>query len=155
MKKLLIITFIFIVPTLLFAQLKSQTRPANIGQSIAAPSSMGIFGIFNPDRLSMSHHFSSSFTSGGGGGMLLNTYVNSIRYQISNPLLLRLNLGIANMPYNSYVSNNFNQAKETQFFGGAELQYRPTSNTTFSVGINIAPNYYQYGYPSRYYRPGF
>ena len=153
MKKLILIISILVIPNLMFAQLKSQSNP-NIGQSLTEPSTMGIFGVFNPERLSMSHHFSTSFMSGGGGSLMLNTYVNSIQYQISNPLLLRMNLGIANMPYNSYVNKSFDNFKDTQFFGSAELQYRPTKNTAFSIGVNIAPNYYS-GYPSRYYRPGF
>jgi hypothetical protein len=154
MKKLILIICILVIPNVMFAQLKSQTNP-NIKQSLTDPSTMGIFGIFNPDRFSMSHHFSTSFMGGGGGSLMLNTYVNSIQYQISDPLLLKMNLGIANMPHNSYLNNGLNNYRDTQFFGGAELQYRPSANTSLSIGVNIAPNYYYYGYPSRYYRPGF
>ena len=78
---------------------------------------------------------------------MLNSYINSIQYRISDPLLLQLNLGVANIPYNNFQSNS--GLNDTQFFGGAELQYRPSGSTSLSIGVNVTPAYY-YGYPYRY-----
>ena len=84
----------------------------------------------------------------GGHSLMLNSYINTIQYRISDPLSLQLNLGIANMPYNNFGENP--GLNDTQFFGGAELKYRPSQSTSLSVGVNVTP-YYYLGYPySRY-----
>ena len=146
MHKSLLIILILLIPVLLFGQFKTQNNP-DISSQIAEPATNFLFGFLNPDRLSMNHYFSASFMTMGNHSLMLNSYINSIQYRISDPLLLRLNLGIANTPYNTFQGNpNLN---DTQFFGGAELQYRPTKSTFFSVGVNVTPTYY-YGYPYRY-----
>jgi hypothetical protein len=143
MQRLLIILLIVLVPTILFGQFKTQKSPS-ISQQIAEPASNIFLGFLNPDRLTMNHHFSASFMTMGGHSLMLNSYVNSINYRISDPLLLRVNLGVANTPYNSFNENiNLN---DTQFFGGAELQYKPSNSTSLSVGVNVTPYYLYYPY---------
>lgn len=146
MKRFAVIFMILMIPTIMSAQFKTQTQP-DISKKIAAPATNLFFGFLNPDRLSMHHSFSASFMTMGNHSLMLNSYVNTIDYRISNPLLLKVNLGIANMPYSSFGDNP--GLNDTQFFGGAELQYRPSNSTSLSVGVNVMPGYY-YGYPYRY-----
>ena len=148
MQKFVIIILALLIPAALWAQFKTQNNP-NISETIAESPTSFLFGFLNPDRLSMNHYFSASFMTMGGHSLMLNSYINTIQYKISDPLSLRLNLGIANMPYNTFGENP--GLNDTQFFGGAELQYRPSQSTSLSVGVNVTP-YYFYGYP--YHRYG-
>ncbi len=149
MRKLLIFVSIFFIPLLLFAQLKESSKLPSFSQVGIRPNSNLILGFLNPDKLSMHHSFSMSYMSmGSAGGMMVNSYMNTINYQISNPLFLRLNLGIMNSPYNSFQNPALNN---TQFFGGAELFYRPTENSLIKVGFDVRPGYYGPGY----YNSGF
>ncbi len=143
---ILLILLILLIPALVSAQFKNQTKP-DISNQIAQPASNILLGFLNPERFSMNHSFSASFVTFGNHSLMLNSYVNTINYRISDPLLLKLNLGIANMPYNNFTDNP--GLNDTQFFGGAELRYRPSNSTAISVGVNVSPNYY-YGYPYRY-----
>jgi hypothetical protein len=149
MRKLLSVVFIFCLPYLLLAQLKENTKLPSFSQVGIRPNSNLILGFLNSDRLKMHHSFSMSYMSlGKAGGMMVNSYLNTIDYQISHPLFLRLNLGIANSPYNSFSNPALNN---TQFFGGAELSYRLNENSFIKVGVDVRPGYYG----PAYYQPGY
>lgn len=134
---------VMMVPALAFAQFKNQTDLPDISQAIVKPGAGILFGLFNPERFHMHHTFSASYMTAGGDGMMLNSYMNTIDYRISDPLFLRMNLGIMFSPYNSFANNP--ALNKTQFFGGAELQYQPSNNTLLRVAVDIAP-YYNYFY---------
>ncbi len=140
MKRYSLIFIIWLLPAFAFSQFKKdQTELPNIRQSIAKPTSNVFFGLINPDKMSMHHSFSASYMTVGGKGLMLNSYMNTINYQLSNPLYLRLNLGLINSPYNSFNNNSlFNEPK---FFGSAELQYRPSENMRIKVGVDVSPGY--------------
>jgi len=153
MKRYLPFVLLLILSTYLFAQLKSQTNAPNISESIATQPTNLFIGLLDPARFSMHHQFSASYMTVGGHGIMLNSYLNTINYRISDPLLLTLNLGIANSPFNSFNNNPTSIKNNTQFFGGAELRYQPSRNSHISVSVNVAPGYnYYYGYPSPYMR---
>ncbi len=149
MKKAVALALILFFSSMSFAQFKSQSKLPPLSQVIAKPSNGLIFGFINPEKFSMHHSFSMSYmTLGSGRGMMVNSYMNTIDYQISNPLWLRLNLGIANSPYNSFQNPALNN---TQFFGGAELFYRPTENSMIHIGVDVQPNYYRPGFRNDWY----
>ncbi len=148
MNKYLIIFLIVFIPVLTSAQMKQDTKLPSFSQMGTKPYSSLLLGFLNSDKLSMNHSFSMSYMGMGGGGMMVNSYTNTINYQISNPLLLRFNLGIMNIPYNSFGNPSLNN---TRFFGGAELLYKPADNTFIKVGFDVRPGYYRPGY----YGPGF
>lgn len=145
MKKLFLVAIVVLVlPVLAFAQLKSQATPQKVGDALTKPSVNFLFGFINPERFEMHHSFSMSYMTMGGNNLMLNTYMNTIYYQFSNPLTLRLNLGLVASPYNNF--QNSAAFNDTKFFGGAELLYRPSNNMTLRLGINTAPSYL-YSYP--------
>ncbi len=151
MKKLVVFILVIMLSSLSFAQFKNQAKLPPLSKAIAKPTTNFIFGFLNPDKMTMQHSFSMSFMTMGKHNMMLNTYMNTINYRISDPLLLRLNLGIANSPYNTFDNSALSN---TKFFGGAELFYRPTENTLIKLGLDVRPGYY---YPGNYYdyTPGF
>ncbi|MFZ0389308.1 MAG: hypothetical protein WAN36_02530 [Calditrichia bacterium] len=135
---------IFLLPMLSFGQFKDQSKLPSISQAVRKPAGNLFLGFIDPSRLDIHHSFSMSYMALGNGGMMVNSYMGTIDYQLSNPLFLRLNVGLMNSPYNSFKNPALNNS---QFFGGAELFYRPTENTMIKVGMEVAPGYY---YPGRY-----
>ncbi len=140
MKKCTIVFLLLLIPIFSFAQFKSQTKMPSFTQVLTRPTSNLILGFINPDKLDMHHSFSMSYMTFGKHSLMLNTYLNTINYQISDPLWLRLNLGVMNSPYNSLPNSALNN---TQFFGGAELFYRPTENSLIRVGVDVRPGFYR------------
>ncbi len=138
-----------LLPLVTFAQLKQQAEPVDIGQAIIKPGAGLLMGILNPEKFHMSHSFSTSFMSGGAGSAMVNSYMNTIQYQISAPLMLRLNVGLMSSPYNSF-NKKLPALNSTQFFGSAELQYRPSKNTLLHLGISTFPTGSYYYSPYRY-----
>jgi len=139
-----------------WGQLKNQDKPIQIKQELIRPSQDKFLGlsIFDPSKFSMQHSFSMSYFSLGGKGVSQGLYLNTMTYQISSPLLLRLQWGIQNFPYNSLAKNN--PAFQGGFFlSGAELQYKPSDKLEMKLQFNSMPGYYNsymYDNPFRPYR---
>ncbi len=151
MKKSLIVLLFILIPALSFGQFKEQAEVPSFSQIVGKPANNLILGFLNSDKIDMNHSFSMGYYGLGGNGMMVNTYTNTINYRVSDPLLLRFNVGIMNTPYNSFNNSvNTSALDNTQFFGGAELFYRPTENSMVKVGVNISPGYYGPGYYNNY-----
>ncbi len=128
-----------------FGQLKDQEGLKNFSESLAKPQTSllsGIAGFLSSDRFSMNHTFSASFLSFGGNSLMMNSYLNTMQYQLSAPLLLKVNLGVVNTPYSSFNSHPGLDINATNFVGSAELHYQPTSNAHVKIGVGVAPRYY-------------
>lgn len=147
MKKMFVVLLLLTIPLAGFAQFKSQAKLPNISEVIATDAGRSVFSLFDPTRFSMHHSLSMSYMTIGGRGMMVNSYMNTMEFQLSNPLFLRVNLGVMNTPFNSFNNPALNG---TQFFGGAELYYRPTQHSMIKVGVNVGPNMYYY---SPFYSP--
>jgi hypothetical protein len=136
-------SIILLFPAFLSAQFEYTPKtPAN--ESTVQPSSNFFLGFIDLNRLQMHHTFSASYmTLGNDKGMMLNSYINTINYHVSNPLFLRVNIGLMNSPYNSFTKNN-PAFDSTSFFGSAELFYKPSENMMFKFGVTVAPpvNYF-------------
>lgn len=155
MKKIAIFILILaIIPSLLRAQLKRQDAPAQIKQEITRPYSdqfLG-FGLLDPARFSMSHSVSMSYFSIGGRGVSQSVYLNTLMYQIASPLLLKVQWGIQNFPYNTLAKNH--PAFHNGFFlSGAQLSYKPSDKFEMRLEYNSLPAYstgmYRYNNPFR------
>ena len=143
MKKAIIIILVMSIPILTFGQFKKQAELPEFSKIVGRTSGLYL-GFLNPEKFSIHHNVSMSFMSfGNAGSMMVNSYLNTINYRFSDPLLLRLNLGIMNTPYNSF---NNPALDNTQFFGGAELFYRPSDNSLIHIGVNMRPGFYRPGY---------
>jgi hypothetical protein len=143
MKRVVAVILILSLPMLVFSQYKTKTELPAMSDVVGKSSGL-ILGFLNSEKFSMHHSFSMGYMSSGKyGSMMVNSYMNTINYQISDPLFLRLNVGIMNSPYNSYQNPALNN---TQFFGGAELFYRPSENSLIRLGVNVRPGFYRPGY---------
>ncbi len=138
MNRFLVAFAILLFPAFLSAQFKYSPELQSEENTIQ-PSANLFLGFINLDRLQMNHTFSASYmTLGNGQGMMLNSYVNTINYRVNDLLHMRVNIGLANSPYNSF-NENIPALNSTQFFGSAELFYKPSENTTLTFGVNVSP----------------
>ena len=144
MNRFCLMLLLSLLPALAFGQYKQQPT---MKESISAPGADMILGFLNSNKFTMNHSFSASFMSFGNNSMMVNSYVNTMHYQFSAPLSLRLNLGLMNTPYTSF--NPTPGLNSTQFFGGAELMYQPSDKTTLKLGIDMMPGYNNYRMPYR------
>ena len=138
------IFMMLLLPVLLFGQLRTQAEMPEIRDAISKPAAGLLAGFLSSERFSMHHSFSASFLSAGGHGMMLNSYMNTIHYRISDPLTLRVNLGLLSTPYSSFQTQSQSWDNNLKFFGGAELMYRAGNNTTITLGVEQMPGYYLY-----------
>ena len=151
-----LVFLILIIPALLFGQLKKDLIQPDFSNVLTQPTHPNsLFSFIDPSKLHMSHSLSMSYSAFGGNSVLMNTYVNTIDYQINDQLSLRTNLGIMASPYNTLPNNSF--LNNQQFFGGAELNYKPDSNTIFTLKFESVPyNYYRSSFwDSRMFNSGF
>ena len=117
-----------------------------IGTKFNTSYIMNLLPIKNFD---MQHQISSSFMSGGNNSMMMNSYMNTMFFNFSFPLKVRLDLGLMNSPYSSQPLNN---DLKNQFFGSLSMQYKPSRNTFIGLSFSKGPYmYYPYqGYSSNY-----
>ena len=153
MKIYLFIVAFFVVillnPQKDYAQLKKYDKGPRISDVLTRPGS-GLFSFISSDKFHMSHSISTSYSAfGSGGGMMLNSYVNTIDMKLSDNLFLRTNIGIMSSPYNTFGDNFF--LNKPQFFGGAELKYDFSDNSSLLFKVDYSP--YNRNYYSPFYSP--
>ena len=139
----LIVILIFIIPVFVFGQLKRDSDKVNISNTLqSGVAQNSLLGFLDPSKFQMSHNFSVSYASMGGAGVVMNTYLNSINYKFSDQLSIRTKLGIMSSPYNTLPNQPY--LNDAQFFGGAELIYRPTDKSAVMLRFESVPSNYFY-----------
>ncbi|MCH8874874.1 hypothetical protein IH824_19285 [candidate division KSB1 bacterium] len=114
-----LIVCLLILPTLAFGQLK-QDGKINMVQALTKPKTLvGLIGL-DPNKFSMSHSYSLSFTSFGGQSYNQGLYLNTMMYQLSNPIKMYFQFGVQHQP-----------------FGQNEFQSQ--SQLFLELGLNISP----------------
>ncbi len=159
MKRFSIFSGLFII---LFALMTIQADAQFRGQEPGAPRVAGsmvqsgeatsIFSFFHSDNFRMNHSYSMSYMTMGGRGMALGMYTNSMFYQISDPLDVRLDVSMAHSPFNSF-NNNMNDFSGV-FISRAEINYQPSENFKIQFQYRQTP-YGSYGYGSPFYNPWY
>lgn len=149
MKRTQVLAALFVtlaLPALAFGQLKEQTKPPSFSQlltqGLSAPRGLaGLLGL-NPNRFTMQQSYSLSYLSAGGNGYSQGLYLNTMSYQVSDPLSVSLQWGMMNQPLGTLGVSPLYQSGF--FFSGANVEYKPSDK--FSVGLQInsypASNYY-------------
>jgi len=122
-------------------------------ESSLNPSGVSGFSLLNPSRFNMQQSYSTSFTSNGQNSMSAGVYLNTLSYQLFNPLVFSIDLGVYT-PFHSNFSNSNqsgNQPMNSEFIiPRVGLDYRPSSNTLISIqflNLNSANQAYRpFGY---------
>ncbi|MGB9773433.1 MAG: hypothetical protein ACP5JH_00275 [Bacteroidota bacterium] len=121
------------------AQLKTQLPEAGVTQSLLRnPTGIPWFGLFDPSRFQMRHSLSFSYLNIGGQSLSMGMYTNSMFYQISNPLSVRLDVSMIYSPMGSFsprVQNSLNGI----FINRAEINYRPSKDFLLQFQFRQTP----------------
>lgn len=133
---------IFILILAFSFQLFSQFRDSHTGSDprskFIQPSNGSLFDM---SKLSVSQSFSTGYYSYGSNSLLINEYIAGLNYKFSDPLSLRVDLGMSYTPYSSL--GIIEENKTDIYFKSATLDYKP--NDTFRMRIdvrNITPSDY-------------
>jgi hypothetical protein len=134
---LIAVVTMLLLPLLAFGQLKETAAPQHFSKLLTTDPqpSRGLAGWLglNPARFSMSQSYSLSYLSFGGRGFSQGVYLNTMQYQLANPLSMSVQWGMAHQPFASaglpgIYGNGL-------FFSGANLEYKPSEK--FRIGLSI------------------
>ena len=148
MKRFILYISLFLCfPVLLIAGSPEITNSygPTIGNSRASEltNENSLFGFFNKAKLKMDHSYSYYFSTTAKKSNSLGLYLNTLNYQISQPLLFKIKWGIAFSP------QSYSTAKTSNYSGGSlvmpsfELHYRPSENFRFSIQYSALPSFQQ------------
>jgi hypothetical protein len=101
---------------------------------------IGLLNSFlDPNRFSMDQSYTLSFMSSGRQSTNLGMYLNTMTYQISDPLLMQLRVGYLHQPLGrmNSVPSSFNN---TFFVQGAQLLYHPSKSLRISLEYQSIPS---------------
>ncbi|MFQ5769305.1 MAG: hypothetical protein ACE5HX_02130 [bacterium] len=151
-RKLYTLSFLLCLPTFLFAQLKQDTK-VDMAKALTQPtkiqSIIGLIGL-DPNKFSMSHSYSLSFTTFGGHSFSQGLYLNTMKYQLSNPITMYLQVGFLHQPLGDLGQNSL--LKNQLFLSGAGLEYKPSENFKLQFEFSQQPNLYYSPYSRFYHR---
>ena len=128
------------------AQYRSTSPGGDTGEYLRNRTDLGLKpfrGLLDPSRMHMSHTVQFGYVSAGNQSGSQGLYMNRLDYQISRPLWLTTYLGYQFQPSGPAEWNPANRG--TDFVGGADLNWRPTTNSLFRLSV------YQGMYPNSYY----
>ena len=150
MRFLMVVIVFAVLPHLLIGQENSN------GQTFLARSSTDYLGsglsrglsLLDPGRFSMSQSYTMSFTSSGGKGQMMGLYMNTMKYQFSDPLSVTVHVGYMHQPF---ASANTRQLKDVSgVLSGFELEYRPAKNLFLKIEYGATPSLSNPYYRNRY-----
>jgi hypothetical protein len=136
-----------ILPSFSWAELPAPTTgpvPA-----LTAPSTT-LASLWDPRRFSMQHSYTWAMSSDGKHTTAGGLYLNTMQYQISTPLLLRLKWGVSQLP--AAGSEPGAHFKQQFVLPEVELWYRPSANFVMRFECSSSPLLFDhalYPQPSR------
>ncbi len=158
MKKFLVVLIIILVHvSLVFSQSPYREKTTQTTRDfITTPvTSVPFSGLLDPSRLSMGHQFGMSYSSIGGSGFTRGYYMNTLAYQFNAPVVLKIRTGVTNNPFAQSAGSHgpgatpfggmFDQA---EFFGGAEIDWRPRDNVFLRLSVDRLPTGIGYTNPA-------
>lgn len=147
------------LPVLAFSQVKKQDN-VNVAKALTTPGqTQGIFSFLglDPNRFSMHHSYTLSFGSIGGHGVSQGLYLNTMTYQLSDPITMYLQVGLLNQPFGGLNGND--GLNNELFISGAGFEYKPSKNFQVQFEYSQTPGslspYYRGNYNNLFYRTGF
>jgi hypothetical protein len=137
--------FILLLASQIFPQFRGTELQPDPRLKLMSPSQGSVFDM---SKISVSHSLSMSYVSSGSNSVMINEYIAGINYKISDPLTLKLNLGMSYTPYSSFGPAEENTADV--YLKSATLDYRPNDSFRMRVDFrNITPSDYLNGDPFR------
>jgi hypothetical protein len=116
----------------------------------SAEASSSIFSLFDPSRLQMHHSYSMAFMSGGGGSQSIAMYLNSIDYELAQPLRLQVDLAYMHQPQTLFGAEG-TSGLNGKILPSFRLLWEPSKDFHMSISYETRNAYYN-PYYSPYYR---
>ena len=116
-------------------------RPAPVVLS-ETPGSLGLGQLFNAETLQFSQSYEASYSAGAGGALGLGVYTASLRWQPTQTLAGRVDVGVMQSPFGSSGLQSRLGLEDGQprvFLRNAELAYRPVENATIHLRVQQSP----------------
>lgn len=127
------------------AQLRSAIPSGNAPVAVydQPASASGLGQLFNSDNFRVSHSYEFSYGNVAGDGIGLGMYTTSLRFQPSDRLAARVDVGVAHSPFGSSAlqqSLGFSQDQPARvFLREATIAYRPTENSVITFSMSQSP----------------
>lgn len=123
-------------------EVPSSPAPVAIG-SDGAPGGLGVSDYFSAESFRIDHSYEMSYTSGVGGSLGLGVYTTSLRWQPTNNLAARVDVGVAHSPFGSEGVRSalgFREGTPARvYLRNAEVAYRPTANSLLHLRVQQNP----------------
>jgi len=143
-KKVICVVFILMIVIPVYAQ-----RLGDLPSSYSPTKSS--FSLLDPNRFHMSHSYSLSYISSRGGSQTLGMYLNSIEYQVSDPLKIKLDIGYLHQSGGLFKSGS-GSLMNGQILPAISINWEPSKNFLFQFNYRQTPVFflnddYQYERP--------
>jgi len=134
----IILMSIFLIFCILGVQSEAQYNVGKQSPNFFSNMLKPAFSILNPERLSMTQSYTFSYYSGSGRSGSIGMLMNSIEYQVSNPLKITVDLGLLHNP-SAFVGQSRNGISPV-IVPGLQLQYKPANNLFFQFNFQSFPS---------------
>jgi hypothetical protein len=136
-----------VVLALYAAPAAGQSRDALPGApapvAVYGADAVSVGGLLDPRAFRVSHSYEFSYGAFGGENLGLGVYTTSLRWQPTQRLAARVDVGVAHSPFGSEAlqqSLGFDGDTPARvFLRNAEIAYRPTQSTVFHLQIRQSP----------------
>jgi hypothetical protein len=158
---LLVLTVALLAAHPVQAQLRAEApgKPAPVAVYDQPASGFALGQLFDSEAFRLSHSYEFSYNSFAGEGIGVGVYTTSLRYQPTDRLAARVDLGVAHSPFGSNDLQQQLGFSEDQparvFLRNASLAYRPTENSLLTLSFQRSPygGYYGHGAGPMGYSP--
>ncbi len=108
-----------------------------------APTGTGLGALLNPEHFKISNAYEMSFSNFGGQSLGLGVLTTSLRYQPTDRLAARVDVGVAHSPFGSDAVQQglgFSQDSPAKvYLQNAQVAYRPTENSLIQFQVRQSP----------------
>lgn len=109
------------------------------------------FSLLDPNRFHMSHSYSLSYISSRAGSRTLGMYLNSIEYQVSDPLRIKIDIAYLHKPGRLFNSGS-GSSGSGQILPAISINWKPAKCVFFQFNYRQTPvlfgdDNYQYERP--------
>lgn len=99
------------------------------------------FSLFSPEKLKMSHSYSLNYFSGKSGSFSFGVYTNTIQYQLSQSIKMKLDLNFLHSP--TSIFSRYQTDVKSKIFPNFQFSYKPNNSFSLFINYQTVP-YYQF-----------
>ncbi len=93
--------------------------------------------LIDPSKFNMSHSYSLSYFSWGGKSFSQGLYLNTMNYQLSEPLFMQVRIGYVHQLFG--IMNQSNGMNGKVFVQRALIEYKPSKNMRLTIDYQADP----------------